>query len=405
MSHDGPYSNDRYLLHLFACSLNGELPHEIPEDCSWEAVFRLASQNGVQGLLWEAVKRLNTVPDELRTAWEDVATSILIRNIQLDADRAEIVSRLSGAGISYLTLKGAALLPLYPSPSMRTMSDNDILFGFVEPDGNGGFRVRGASERERAASQEEAGRIVRNVMRDMGYTVFEHSGDVCDIQFSKAPYYRYEMHFALMEKHRPYYFYFENPWKRAIPIGDETPGAGREFRFSDEDQYIYMIVHAYKHENLGGEGIRILSDIAIALRAAGESFDVSYVEKELSRMDLLDFERSLRELTFALLYGKGLNIHLEELAMRMVACGQGSVERFVKAKIAEESKAGRWGRFGYLRKLCSPDYYCPGELEFLANNRILRPLFPIGRIVLFISNAMRAPQNQLRKVLALLKGK
>ena len=111
------------------------------------------------------------------------------------------------------------------------------------------------------------------------------------------------------------------------------------------------------------------------------------------------------ELTFAILYGKGLNIHLEELAMRMVACGQGSVERFVKAKIAEESKAGRWGRFGYLRKLCSPDYYCPGELEFLANNRILRPLFPIGRIVLFISNAMRAPQNQLRKVLALLKGK
>ena len=405
MSHDGSYSNERYLLHLFACSLNGELPHEIPDDCSWEAVFGLASQNGIQGLLWEAVKRLDTVPDELRTAWEGVANAILIRNVQLDADRAEIVKRLSERGVSYLVLKGAALLPLYPSPSMRTMSDNDVLFGFVEPDDNGGYRVRGSSEDERAASLDEAGRIVRNVMRDMGYTVLEHGGDVCDIQFSKAPYYRYEMHFALMERHRPYYFYFENPWRRAVPVEIEAPGAGREFRFSDEDQYVYMIAHAYKHESMGGEGARILADIAVVLRAAGDGFDVSYVEEELSRMGLSDFERSLRELTLALLDGDDLNIHLEGTAMQLVARGQGSVERFVKAKIAEERKSGRWGRMGYLRKLCSPDYYCPGELEFLANNRMLRPLFPVGRLVLFLGNAMQAPQNQLRKVLALLKGK
>lgn len=91
--------------------------------------------------------------------------------------------------------------------------------------------------------------------------------------------------------------------------------------------------------------------------------------------------------------------------MQLVACGKGSVERFVRAKLEEEREAGRWGRLGYLQKLCSPDYYCPGELEFLAKNRLLRPLFPVGRLVLFIRNAMRTPRNQLRKVSTFFKGK
>lgn len=405
MTQEGSYSNERYLLHLFACALNGAAPRDIPSDCSWETVYHLAELNGVQGLVWEAAKKLNSVPDELRSTWGDIANAILIRNVQLDADRCEIVGRLSEVGISYLVLKGAALLPHYPSLSMRTMSDNDVLFGYVEPDSGGGYRVRGSTEKERAASIEEAGQLVRSIMSDLGYTVLEHSGDVCDIQFSKAPYYRYEMHFALMERHRPYYFYFANPWKRAVPVGVEVPGKGREFRFSNEDQYIYMIVHAYKHENMGGEGIRILGDIAMALRAAGEGFDLAYVKDELSRMGLQDFEQSLRELTLSLLDEKELNIHLEEFAMQLVACGKGSVERFVRAKLEEEREAGRWGRLGYLQKLCSPDYYCPGELEFLAKNRLLRPLFPVGRLILFIRNAMRTPRNQLRKVSTFFKGK
>ena len=276
-------SNERYLLHLFARALNGAAPRDIPADCAWETVYGLAAQNGVLGLVWEAAKHLDSSPNGRRSTWEQVASSVFIRNVQLDADRAEIVERLAERGVSYLVLKGAALLPHYPSLSMRSMSDNDVLFGYVEADSDGGYRVRGASEEERATSLEEAGHVVRAVMLDMGYTVLEHSGDVCDIQFSKAPYYRYEMHFALMERHRPYYFYFANPWKRAVPVGVEEPEKGREFRFSDEDQYVYMIVHAYKHENMGGEGIRILGDIAISLRAAGEGFDLAYVEEELSQ--------------------------------------------------------------------------------------------------------------------------
>ena len=405
MSQEASYSNERYLLHLFACALNSTSPQDIPDDCSWDVLYELATQNGVQGLIWEAAKKLPSIPAELRSTWGLVANSILIRNVQMEVDRSEIVRRLADRGLSYLVLKGAALLPLYPKLDMRTMSDNDVLFGFVEPEPGGGYQVQGSTEEGRADSLNEAGQIVRSIMHDMGYTVSEHGGDVCDIQFSKTPYYRFEMHFALMERHRPYYFYYANPWKRALPVGKSAAGKGREFRFSNEDQYVYMIVHAFKHENMGGEGIRILADIIVSLRAAGEAFNLAYVEDELSRMGIADFERSLRELSLALVEERSLDIHLEEHAMRLVACGHGSIERFVSTKIAEERRAGRPGRFGYLSKLCSPDYYCPGELEFLANNRLLRPFFPIGRLALFLRNALRTPQLQFRKILTFFRGK
>ena len=56
MTQEESYSNERYLLHLFARALNGATPRDIPSDCSWETVYHLAELNGVQGLVWEAAK-------------------------------------------------------------------------------------------------------------------------------------------------------------------------------------------------------------------------------------------------------------------------------------------------------------------------------------------------------------
>lgn len=398
-------SNERYLLQLFACALNGKKPDDIPPDCTWERIFELSKNNAVEGLIWTAASNLTTIPDDLREEWERVSSSILIRNIQLETERNEIVSRLADSGVSYLPLKGAALLRLYPNPSMRTMSDNDILYGLVYRSPRGGYISQSSVDSEKDTSFDGAGCIVRSVMCDMGYRVHEHSGDVCDIQFYKFPYYNYEMHYSLMEKHQPYYFYFSNPWKRAIPVGELEPGKGQEYYFSNEDQYIYMIAHAHKHEHINGEGIRILADIAVSIRGAGPMFDFNYIENELSKLNLNEFEKSLRTLSLAIVNEQRLEPRMEELAFRMISCGRGSAENSVRLRLANERQSGRWGRLGYLLKLASPDYYCPGELEFLARNRVLRPLFPLGRLFLFIYNSRYKPKIQLKKALTFLRGR
>ena len=96
-------SNERYLLHLFACALNGKKPDDIPPDCTWERIFELSKINAVEGLIWTAASNLTTIPDDLRKEWERVSSSILIRNIQLETERNEIVSRLADSGVSIRT--------------------------------------------------------------------------------------------------------------------------------------------------------------------------------------------------------------------------------------------------------------------------------------------------------------
>ena len=61
-----------------------------------------------------------------------------------EEEREALFSRFSEVGLSYMTLKGLRFADLYPMPGMRSMSDLDILFGYVEEkeDGRYGFAGR-----------------------------------------------------------------------------------------------------------------------------------------------------------------------------------------------------------------------------------------------------------------------
>ena len=49
------------------------------------------------------------------------------------------------------------------------MADNDILYGFVEPDEGGGFRISGADEAERGRATALAVREAAALMAERGY--------------------------------------------------------------------------------------------------------------------------------------------------------------------------------------------------------------------------------------------
>ena len=72
--------------------------------------------------------------------------------------------------------------------------------------------------------------------------------------FHKEPGLHLEMHDALFGPRRPVSWYFNNPWEHARLLGDdggstgdELDGRGREFVFSPEDEYVYVLAHAYFH--------------------------------------------------------------------------------------------------------------------------------------------------------------
>ena len=110
------------------------------------------------------------------------------------------------------------------------MSDNDILF-------------------DRSFQNQ-----LEMYMKTHGYmvkTIGNHS--VCN----KEPIYNFELHTSLYgSNHRKAYAYYQNVKERLIPDAAGSYG----YHFTDEDLYIYILSHAYKHYMGTGTGLRSLLD-------------------------------------------------------------------------------------------------------------------------------------------------
>lgn len=121
------------MLHLMSCGLSGAEP-EIADAGILEFVYKLAGSNSIEGLTWSAARLWAArMPEDIVDSWSEKAEETLWRNLQFDVEREAIISALNKKGLSCLPIKGAVVSMYYLSPLMRSMCDNDILYGFVEP--------------------------------------------------------------------------------------------------------------------------------------------------------------------------------------------------------------------------------------------------------------------------------
>ena len=396
---------NRYLLHLMGCALADVGPHDLPDGIAWTAIYERAIDNSISGLVWESARRLGSLPDELKDAWERSATMTLLRSVQFEAERGVVLDALREAGLSYILLKGAWLSSLYPVPSMRSMCDNDILYGYVERLPGRGFRVRGMTVEARAASVERAKEAARTCMSQLGYIETPETLDACDLHFFKPPFLNFELHHALMERSLPLFGYFENPWLRARPHGGDAVPC--EMTYSIEDAYIYLIAHAYKHGKLKGTGVRIVADVAVLLKRFESEINFDYVDIELKKLRVEDFERPIRGLAYAMLQGRPLTIEQGEFLDTLISYGTyGSDEQAVLRRMESPGDDGevRRSRLTLLKWYLLPGEGAPSELEPFVRRPLLRPLYPFARVGLFLRKAALRPRGQLRKLIALLRG-
>lgn len=259
-----------YLIHLMSCALNDVQPCSLPEGASWDEVYALAEFNSVEGLAWTSARRVRDVPADMLKEWSATADMTLYRCVSYGIEREAVLAALADRGLSWLPLKGALLVDLYPSPHMRSMADNDILYGFVEEDPAGGFRIAGATEADRERTTARAVRVAVEVMEARGYrTISKTAGN--HESFVKNPHFNFELHRRLVSPSSPQAAYYHNPWQRAVPVRldsnaaeGEASDAGRggrgwEYRFSDDDFYLHLVSHAFKHYDASGCGIRFWS--------------------------------------------------------------------------------------------------------------------------------------------------
>ena len=171
------------LIYLVSCAINREKPDRVfCAKIDLDAVFEMARKHRITAAAAFALKEIMPLPPHWKEAWGKA-----MRNHALfEMERAKVLEALETDGIWYLPLKGVVLKGCYPKPSMREMTDNDILYD---------------------ASHSKK---VLELMKRMGYTCTEYvrSDDGHDV-YVKPPSVSFELHRALMNRYPdPLFFHY-----------------------------------------------------------------------------------------------------------------------------------------------------------------------------------------------------
>ena len=275
-----------------------------------------------------------------------------------------LVKEMEQAGIWYMPLKGSVLQAVYPRYGMRQMSDNDILYD--------------------AAGQKK----LACLMQKRGYET-EMCGKSNHDVFMKPPVYNYEMHTSLFGKFSGSAFYGYYSGIKEKLLRDKPDGYG--YHFTDEDFYIYMTAHTYKHYNQSGVGLRSLADAYVYLNAKGQDMDLAYIARETKKLGMAEFDSQLRALAEKLFCNPspgGVSLSAQEEATLSFFVGSGAygtTKFYVQNRMRELQPEGEdsiWkGRLRFIwRRLFPTMEWYENYEPFVAKHKILIPFFLVYRL-------------------------
>ncbi len=252
------------MLYLTICAVNMEIPDiQRIKQMDFQQLLQAAKRHTMTACVAYALECVG-IQEHSFTQEKEKA---IRKNILLDAERKKILQCLEKEKIWYLPLKGAILKDWYPKIGMRQMSDNDILC-------DSSFRSK-----------------IKELMLAMGFTC-AHFGISNDDAYFKPPIYNFEMHNALFTsvQGEKLYSYYQNVKEKLIK--DENNSYG--YHFKNEDFYIYLTAHEYKHFCEGGIGIRSLVDAYVFMKKFQDTLDWNYLEAELAKLNLVEYEQRRR---------------------------------------------------------------------------------------------------------------
>lgn len=277
------------LMALLLAAVDGK-PWAGASTCKdWERLYRLAHFHHVAGAAWFGVEASGiSLPESIARPWREERDLGVVREIRFDVEREGLYDALEHEEIAYMPLKGIVMKTFYPQVGMRWMSDHDILY-----------------------HPEDQQRLI-GVMTALGYTTKSLSG-THDV-FQKPPIFNFEMHRALLPETNAYAFYFNGIWERALP--DAT---GWGFTMTQEDFYLYHLLHFHKHLTGGGSGVRGLLDLYL-LRKQSE-IHWPLIDKALEELNLLGWHTDLLSLLDALMSGQNLGEDETDLFIYILRSG------------------------------------------------------------------------------------
>ena len=253
------------MLYLSACAVNGfKADAARIAEMELDKVYKTSARHSLAALTAHALAYAGA---EVPPQWAEEQVKTLRKNILFDNERAKILRFMEENGIWYMPLKGIIIKNLYPVFGVREMADNDILY------------------------DKTYQKQVLDFMLQNGYEAAS-VGKCHHDTYYKEPIYNFELHTVLFaQSNELFYDYYENVKERLLPNESDKFG----YHFSDEDFYIHITAHEYKHFSASGTGLRSLLDRYVYISRKKE-LDFAYIEGECEKLGIADFERESRAL-------------------------------------------------------------------------------------------------------------
>lgn len=360
------------MLYLTSCALHGQVPDKDKiAQIDLTKLYQMCQFHSLTSMVCMALESAGVSEPE----WQEAKSKAIRKNIMLDVEREKICNFLEENGIWHMPLKGVILKEMYPQIGMRQMADNDILYD--------------------KAYQDE----VLDFMLKNGYTA-EGVGKTYHDTYTKPPVLNFEMHTALYSKssYKRIYVYYTNVKNRLVK--DENKKYS--YHFTDEDFYIFMTVHEYKHYNNRGTGLRSLLDTYVYINQKNDVLDWNYISGELEKLGIEDFERKSRQLSMKVFSSAEFPELSEDerkmLDLYLFSGTYGTMEQFVQRKMDKfQMQTGKTSKLGYIwYRIFPPMEIYEAFFPFFYRHKILLPVGWAYRLIRGVTARRKKVQSEIK---------
>ena len=336
------------LIYLLSCSVNDLVPDsERVKDMDLEKLHDIAKFHTVTAAVCIALERAGIKNDQF---YEDKKKAIR-KNIYLDTERQIIFNKFECQKIWYMPLKGAVLKEIYPENGMRQMADNDVLY------------------------DKNKQKLVKAIMLESGYTA-ESVGKSHHDVYLKLPVLNFELHTELFNSNHTesLFKYYKNIKDRLIKDEDSQYG----YHMSDDDFYVYITAHEWKHFNNYGTGLRSLLDCYMYINQKHDILNMEYIIRQCKQLGISDFESKRRSLkVFSSYEYPELNDKEAEMLMFYLTAGTyGTLQNGIKKQLKDQSKFSFW-----IHSIFIPHKQMIHSVPFTSKSKLLYPIGVVWRCI------------------------
>ena len=252
----------------------------------WAKLFAFSKGHSLGTLFYYATKDRTDIPEDTRRAVLRHYLAQINQQAGQDYLREKLYQAFNAHQIKFAPIKGLVLRDLYPKPDMRTSCDVDFLY------------------------QPTQKQMVEKVLVDFGFN--KVSENINHGEWTSGIV-TVENHHALFDHDDRFAEYYNDVWSKLI-VKDQS-----EYTFTQEDFYVYFIVHSAKHFLSGGFGVRTILDIYLYNKKI--QLDKEKTCKELEILGLKTFEKQVLALAEYWFDNAPSNEQLVELEKYVLASG------------------------------------------------------------------------------------